>query len=151
MNTQLYVFLMGLAALLLLRTLIWLRLMQLLTQARNPWSRAHHLLQTHGSTVGQLQDAGVYEELGDLKSQAGKLYRQAVPLAAALMWWPLGPWFRKNAMAAAYDKVGMAKGAWGSLEAWRDVCKGSAKDTKYYPVEHMDGMLASLQIAGPFF
>ena len=134
-----------------LRTIIWLKLLRLTSEAGKLADLGQNLINTHGNTVGQLKKAGVYEHLDRLEAESGKLYRKAVPLAAILCWWPVLHWIKKPMMLKAYDKVGYFTGKAGSYDAWEDIKRAYAKDTEYYFPKHMKGLLASLRTATPLF
>lgn len=106
-------------------------------------------LDTLGPT-GVLQRAVVFEVHDTLNETGGRLYRLAVPLAAFLLWWPIGPLFCEGRVRRAYARVGMTgeKQA-GAGEAWYDMRRGFARDTHYYPISHLRGLVAALSVAEP--
>lgn len=120
-------------------------LLRVLHELNDVIGRGQHLLNTYGRTVGELRYAGVLDTLEKLQDQGGKLYRNAVPLAAFLLWWPVGPRIRKNHLIKVAGKAGIfSEGTEGSMEAWRDLCRGFAIDTGYYPIGHLRGLHAAL-------
>lgn len=107
----------------------------------------HGLVEAHGPTVGQMERAGVYGRYMELWEKGGKYYCLAVPLAAKLMFSPIGPLLLKRQIVDAYNSVGLFKGCSGSLNAFGDLIAGKAMFSNYYPNEHLRGMRASLAVA----
>lgn len=139
------------AAYLLARIVIGTLLLRVLHELNDVIRRGQHLLDKHGRSMGELRNAGVLDTLEELQAQGGKLYRFAVPLAAFLLWWPVGPRIRKKHLIKVAGKAGIfSEGTEGSMEAWRDLCRGFAIDTGYYPVGHLRGLHAALNTISYF-
>lgn len=150
MNESLRLGLMVLAAIYILaRIVIWIQFLRRLDQLREVISQGRTILQAYGSTLGALRAAGVLEELDNLEARGGKLYRSTVPLAAFLMWWPIGPRLRKKHLIKVAAQAGIfGENTRGSMQGWQDLCRGSAPDTEYYPIGHLGGLYAVLDTAG---
>ncbi len=150
MNESICLGLMVLAAIYILaRIAIWILFLRRLDQLQGVISQGQAILREHGSTIGELRAAGVLDELNRLEAWGGKLYRSAVPFAAFLMWWPAGPRLRKKHLMEAAAQAGIfGKNTRGSMQSWRDLCRGSAPDTGYYPIGHLAGLYAALDSAG---
>ena len=146
MSTEFWIGAAG-AALLVVRSFAWLILQQILNAAQTHADHGQMLIDRHGATVGKLEQAGVYNDLQASTKAGGALYRKAVRLAAFMMWWPIGTLFMEGRMTKAYNKVGLFKGSAGSFEAWKDVRRGWATNTNYYPIAHLRGLIASLRVA----
>ena len=136
----------GVMVLLVVRSFAWLVLQQILNMAQTYADHGQRLINKHGATVGDLREAGVYDDLQASKEAGGATYRKAVRLAAFLMWWPIGPLFMKGRMSQAYDKVGHFKGSAGSLEAWEDVRRYRPGIRLNYFPKHLTGLIASLRV-----
>ncbi len=125
------------------------RMNSLLTQAQKCADKAQSLINEHGNSVGELERAGVYTQLIEFEDEGGKFYRQAVSLAASLVWW-IGPSFKEK-MRKGYDTVGYFTDKRArSYEAYEDVKRGFASDTHYYYPQHLLGLTASLRTIGLF-
>lgn len=112
---------------------------------------AQGILNRHGSTVGQLKGAGVYGHLCDLEKKGGQFYREAVPLAAFLMWWPIGPLLQGGAIRRAFASGGLCgPEQMGAYEVWGHFRLGFARDDDYYPVSRIKGMLSTLRLTSFF-
>lgn len=136
-----------LASYVLMRIVVRDRLFTIYHNALDCVQEMDNLVKTHGSTVGDLMSAGVKDRYDELWDEGGKLYRRAVPLAAFLMYWPVGPLFLKNKLLAAYDEVGLFSGRMGSYNTWEDLRRGYARNTKYYPQAHLLGNLNAIKFA----
>lgn len=136
---------------LLARLVIGTLLLRILQELNDVIRRGQHLLNTYGRTLGELRYAGVLDTLEELQAQGGKIYRTAVPLAAFLLWWPVGPRIRKKHLIKVAGKAGIfPEGTEGSMDAWRDLCRGFAIDTGYYPIGHLRGLYAALNTISYF-
>lgn len=132
---------------LLARLVAWLLLKVLLLAAQDKAEKAIAYTEKYGRTEGELRSANVLKDFESTKESAGKFYRAAVPFAAFLFYWPVGPWLFEKRMLHAYNQNGLFVKSEGANTPVNDVKIGIAIGSNYYPAKHLLGLVAALRTA----
>lgn len=88
------------------RVVVWLVLQIILYFLDRIVRVSEAIVETHGPTVGALRKAGQEDRFNRMCAIGGWLYVLAVPLAAFLLWWPIGTLFRAKMIRQIYSEVG---------------------------------------------
>ncbi|MBM4402216.1 MAG: hypothetical protein FJ044_03165 [Candidatus Cloacimonetes bacterium] len=103
------------------------------------------ILAEHGSTRGELEAAGVYDDLQDLESRAGQLYRDILPHANFLIGGDEGVEKIKKQITEAILAIDFL-GPLAMQELIDELKRGWALDAEFYPIVQLERMLAMLEV-----
>lgn len=102
------------------------------------------ILETYGTTRGELQDAGVYDKLQEFEKDGGQIYRDALPHALFLLGGEEGVEKIQKQLVDAIFPIGFL-GPLAIRELINELKRGWTTNRNYYPIIQLERLLAILK------